>query len=163
MVSAARANGAIDDAGVRQQLMEKAEAAAGRVHVPSAVASAMGKPATPAKTEAVKTEAPAKPTTPAKTEEKPAAKEEPPFNTGDTSEPLNSFPENLQPWTREKCDQIVRAQMDEAGMTMDQKKGAVKKRGAEKLADLSDDAIEELRRTLWSLLTKRAIEAKAKK
>jgi hypothetical protein len=162
----------LEEAQIRQDLADKAAAAAARnsggAAVPTAVAAAMGAKAASA-------------TTPAKTAEKPADKpvekaattapvETPPFETGTSTgssdlvnESLIEFPAELVPWDREKCDRIVREQMDEAGMTMDQKKNAVKKRGVEKLADMTDAQIEELRKALWNVLTKRAMEAKGKK
>jgi hypothetical protein len=147
----------LEEAQIRQDLADKAAAAAARnsggAAVPTAVAAAMGAKTTTAS---------------AKT----AAVETPPFETGNSTstgssdlanESLIEFPAELVPWDREKCDRIVREQMDEAGMTMDQKKNAVKKRGVEKLADMTDAQIEELRKALWNVLTKRAMEAKGKK
>jgi hypothetical protein len=162
----------LEEAQIRQDLADKAAAAAARnsggAAVPTAVAAAMGAKTTTAS---------------AKTAEKPVDKpvekaattapvETPPFETGNSTstgssdlanESLIEFPAELVPWDREKCDRIVREQMDEAGMTMDQKKNAVKKRGVEKLADMTDAQIEELRKALWNVLTKRAMEAKGKK
>jgi hypothetical protein len=162
----------LEEAQIRQDLADKAAAAAARnsggAAVPTAVAAAMGAKTTTAS---------------AKTAEKPVDKpvekaattapvETPPFETGNSTstgssdlanESLIDFPAELVPWDREKCDRIVREQMDEAGMTMDQKKNAVKKRGVEKLADMTDAQIEELRKALWNVLTKRAMEAKGKK
>jgi hypothetical protein len=156
----------LEEAQIRQDLADKAAAAAARnsggAAVPTAVAAAMGAKAT--KTVEKPAEKPAA-TAPAATT---APLESPPFETGTGSsdlanESLIEFPAELVPWDREKCDRIVREQMDEAGMTMDQKKNAVKKRGVEKLADMTDAQIEELRKALWNVLTKRAMEAKGKK
>jgi len=160
----------LEEAQIRQDLASKAAAAAARngggsgSAVPAAVAAAMGTKA-PAETKAAVVEKPVEKAAPAA-----PAVEAPPFDTGTSTssssladESLIDFPAELVPWDRDKCDRIVREQMDEAGMTMEQKKNAVKKRGVEKLADMTDAQLEELRKALWNVLTKRAMEAKGKK
>ena len=78
------------------------------------------------------------------------------------SEPLIRFPENLKSWTKEDCLSIVKEQIAEAGMTPEQITQSCKKRGCETLDTMADDKLEEFRKALWGVLTKKEMERRAK-
>lgn len=168
------------EAEARLELAEKVQKAASRVGagaVSSTTAKAMGtSPGSGAKRETVPAKqesgpAAAKETAPAKTSEKPAApastaaesKSEPKAEaTQEQKSGTEKLCPDLNPWNRDQCESIIRQQMTDLAMTSDQMKAAVRKRGGERLKDLADGVLEELRRALWNVATKREMEATKK-
>jgi len=143
---------------LRMELAEKAEKAAGRVGSSvktSAVSKAMGESPKPASTTPAKA-SPAKEATATGNATKP-----PETKPADT-EPLIRFPENLKSWTKADCLSIVKEQIAEAGMTPEQITQSCKKRGCETLDTMADDKLEEFRKALWGVLTKKEMERRAK-
>ncbi len=145
---------------LRMELAEKAEKAAGRVGASvktSAVSRAMGEsPKTAATATASPKASPAKEATATGNAAKP-----PETKPADT-EPLIRFPETLKSWTKEDCLSIVKEQIAEAGMTPEQIAQSCKKRGCETLDDMADDKLEEFRKALWGVLTKKEMERRSK-
>lgn len=177
LLAAETARTELEAAQLRAELAEKAEAAAaraGRTAVSSTVARATGAAPTGTATTAAKTEAPAKPPVADKPKQealKQEAPKEQPAKTetaattapvAESAEPLIRFPETLPDWNRETCMSIVKEQIVEAKMTDELATSAAKKRGANSIDELTDEKLEDLRRALWTVLTKREMEKREK-
>ena len=70
--------------------------------------------------------------------------------------------ETITPWNRERCMAIVQSQIAELKLTPEAVAASAKKRGADSLPALNDTALEDFRKGLWTVLTKKAIEAERK-
>ena len=155
----------LEAAQLRMELAEKAEKAASRVGsgavstsssvLSKATGTAPVKPTTE-KTAATTTAATEKPAAVEKTAEKPAATEKP--SVAETPPAENT----LVPWTREACMKVVLEQIAEVKMTPEQVTASCTKRGCSTLEEMPDNQLEDLRKGLWNVITKRAIENRAK-
>lgn len=155
----------LEAAQLRMELAEKAEKAATRIgsgatSTSSVMSKATGAaPVKPAATTATATTAAA--TKPAATE-KPAEKtvekpvEKPAVATTPPAENV------LVPWTREACMKVVLEQIAALPMTPEQVQSSCAKRGCKTLDELPDDKLEDFRKGLWNVWTKRQMENRAK-
>jgi len=170
LLESEKARNELEAAQLRSELAEKSEKAAnraGRSALSSTLSRATGGSTTkPAAATAAATATPAKPVE--KPVEKPAASAKPdatpapPAAIAGSEPPLIRFEETLTDWSRERCMLVLQEQIIEAGMTEELKTSAAKKRGANSIAELTDEKLEDLRRALWGVLTKRELERRAK-
>lgn len=148
-----RARMELEAAQLRQQQLELAQSAAAKTSAVLTQAAQTGaaKAAVPAQTAPAKTEAPK--TEPPKPEAKPEAKPEPKPEPKQEEQPFV--------FTRENCIKTILEQQKQLGEDFGptQLANACKKRGAEsgKLEDLTDDKLEDLRKALWTVLSKRGL------
>lgn len=157
----------LEEAQIQERLIESAKAAGARAKMGTSVVSrAMGeKPAekpdasADAKPAATAAPAPASASTPAEPK-----KEEPKKQEEKSATPPDALaPPELQPWTREKCLSILAQQFVDAKFSPEQIKASCARRGADAPEGLTDEKLEDLRRGMWSYLTKKEMEQKSGK